>query len=118
MPVAASATRWAPARTRSTRVVVNVLSPVCSLAPDPFRFDDNTRVGAGITPAPVPLKRTLGNGRDLARVLLRLPRRTFTGFVRGVFVGHELTRLCARRRGGRGGGRRRAGRAGRQRSGD
>src|ERR1700730_812674 len=111
MPVTASATRWAPVRTRSTRAVLIVLSPVCSLAGDSFRFDDTIQGQGPGSPRPhLALKRSLGNGRELARVLLRLARRALAGLVRRVLVRHERARAGRRGRGG--GDRRRAGRAG------
>src|SRR5438105_3473981 len=97
MPVAASATRWAPERTRSTRVLLIVLSPIVRIAPASFRFDDTLQSqGPGATRPHFALRRSLGNGRDLARVLLRLARSALTGFMRGVLVRHKRPRAGAR----------------------
>src|ERR1700716_281741 len=118
MAVAARATRWAPERTRSTRAILNVLSPVPTLAACSFRFDDTIQSRGRDDPGPIVLgKRRLGNGRDLARVLLRLPRRTLSRLVRRVFVRHKGAGSGARA-GSRRGGSGRRGSAGAQRPGD
>src|ERR1700687_3993555 len=89
MPVAASATRWAPERTRSTRAILNVLSPVPSFAAYSFRIDDTIQVRGRDDPGPFSCQAALGNGRHLARVLLRLARGTLAGLVRGGLIRHE-----------------------------
>src|SRR5437773_11569307 len=97
MPVAASATRRAPDGTRSTRAILNVLSPFATLAAGSFRFDDTIQSWGRENPGPIVLGcRRLGNGRDLARVLLRLPRRTVSRLDRGGRVRHEGRRSGAR----------------------
>src|SRR5438876_8766209 len=103
MPVAPSATRRAPDRTRSTRAILNVLSPFATLAAGSFRFDDTIQSWGRENPGPIELVcRRLGNGRDLARVLLRLARRTLSRLVRGGLVRHEGARAGARAGSGRG----------------
>ena len=55
----------------------------------PFVLMTPYKSGAGIIPAPFPGQMALGNGRHLARVLLRLARGTLAGLVRGRLVRHE-----------------------------
>src|SRR2546428_13768353 len=103
MPVAARATRWAPDRTRSTRAMLNVLSPTPVWGRDPFDLMTPYKLGAGIDPGPIVLVcRRLGNGRDLARALLRLPLRTLSRLVRRGLVGPESAGAGARAGSGRG----------------
>src|SRR4030081_917055 len=101
MPVAASATRCAPDRARSTRGILNVLSPTPVWRLDPFDLMTPYKLGAGTNPGPIVLaNRRLGNSRDLAGVLLRLPRRTLSSLVRRGFVRHERAGARAPRGGG------------------
>src|SRR2546428_13402304 len=102
MPVAARATRWAPDRTRSTRAMLNVLSPTPVWGRDPFDLMTPYKLGAGLDPGPLVLVcRRLGNGRALARVLLPLPRRTLSPLVRRRLGGHDRPAACARAGSGR-----------------
>src|ERR1700726_2630581 len=105
MPVAASATRWAPERTRSTRAALNVLPPLPSFAACSFRFDDTIQVRGRDHPGPFLGQMALGNGRPLARVLLRLSPGRLTGFLGRGLVRHERARAYGRGRGGRRGTR-------------
>src|SRR4029077_11289397 len=84
----------------------------------PFDLMTPYKSGAGNDPGPmIVITRRLGNRRDLARVILRLPRRTLVSLVRSVLVLYERAGACARR-GSRRGDIGRRGRAGSQRPGD
>src|SRR5438128_10519441 len=99
MPVAASATRWAPDRTRSTRCVLNVLSPDPILLRPSFRFHDansvpqpveiNASEGPDDPTPPLPIGPRLWDGRDLAGILLGLACSALTRLMGRVLVRHE-----------------------------
>src|SRR5207245_9431417 len=109
---------WSPDPPRSAPAILNVLSPFATLAACSFRFDDTIQSWGRENLGPIVLVcRRLGNGRDLARVLLRLARRTLSRLVRCGLVRHEGAGAGARAGSGRGDiGRR--GCAGAQRPGD